>query len=330
MPAIFGRTLAIATVAFSVFATANAQSVKGTINLSGAPEDVAVNYLTNRVYVAIPSFGGPTDTLAVIDGRTDTVIKQISIPTVAYQVAVDVVRDRVYVGGCFQDNNDNNVCEVAVVDAVFNKLLGVIPVTKTAGNGIQGLTVNSLTGKLFISNASDNVIDVVKFGSTKVNSVINLDGESPATLAVNPFNCKLYVALASDMVDVIDTISDQIVASPIVGQTNQTIAVNWTTGNVFVTNNVFGISTVGVLNAAGTVLANVTAGNTPFGVDVDLFTNLAFVTNTTDNTISVIDGSTNTVKATLPVSGTYVAVNALTGKVYVSGQTNLITVLSEK
>jgi YVTN family beta-propeller protein len=329
MAAIFGKTLALATVVLSVFAGANAQSVKGTITLSGAPEDIAVNYLTNRVYVAIPSFGGPTDTLAVIDGKSDKVIDQISIPTVGYQVAVDVLRNRIYVGGCFDDANGNNVCEVVGIDGLHDKVLGVAPVTTTPGNGIQGLAVNPLNGAIYVSNASDNVIDVIAFNSTVVNYVEQLDGETPSAIAVNPFNGLAYVALPTQ-VDVINTFTGVITATPAVGQYNNDIAVNWTTGNVFVTNNVFGISTTGVLSAPGAVLANVTVGNTPYAVDVDPYTNLAFVTNTTDNTVSVIDGKTNTVTATLPVSGGYLAVNPLTRKVYVAGQTNVVTVVSEK
>jgi len=330
MPAIFGKTLALATVVFSALACANAQTVKGVINLSGAPEGIAVDYLTNTIYAAVPSFGGPTDTLAVIDGIKDKVIKNISIPPVGYQVAVDVVLDRIYVGGCYTDNNGNNVCEVAVVNGLTNKLVNTIFITNTEGYGIQGLAVNALTGKLYVANASDNVIDVVDCLSSKISSVISLDGESPSNITVNPFANKLYVALATNLVDVIDTTQNAITATPTVGTVNQGIAVNWLTGNVFVTNNIFGISTVGVLNGSGSLITNVTAGNTPFGVDLDLITNLAFVTNTTDFSLSVIDGRTNTVKETLPVSGTYVAVNPLTSKVYVSGQTNIVTVVKEK
>jgi len=75
---------------------------------------------------------------------------------------------------------------------------------------------------------------------------------------------------------------------------------------------------------------NVAVGNVPFEVDVDLLKNLAFVTNTQDGTVSVIDGKTNTVKDSLPVTGLYIAVNPTTEKVYVGGQDNSLTGLNEK
>ncbi len=77
-----GKYVLVVTLGITAFSNASANHVKGTINLPGLPADIAVNNLTNRIYVAIPSFGGPTDTLAVIDGTTDTLINSISIPTV--------------------------------------------------------------------------------------------------------------------------------------------------------------------------------------------------------------------------------------------------------
>ena len=139
-----------------------------------------------------------------------------------------------------------------------------------------------------------------------------------------------FVALATNLVDVISTKTNAITTTTTVGQVNQGVAVNWNTGNVFVTNNVFSISTTGVLNASGAVVANVTVGNTPFGVDVDPVTNLAFVTNTEDGALSTINGANNTVSSTLSASGTFVAVNPVTEKVYVSGAGAELIVVSEK
>ncbi|MBV8675140.1 MAG: YncE family protein [Acidobacteriaceae bacterium] len=333
MPVKQATRLAVAAVAAALFVTiGNAQSVKGSVALSGVPEGLAANFFTNKIYVAISSFGGPNDTLAVIDGKTDTVATTISIPPVGYQVAVNMLTDRIYVGGCFTDAGGNNNCEVAVVDGRHNKVLGVIPVTTTAGNGIQGLAVNPITDKLYVSNASDNVIDVINRHG-KITATISLADQTPIGIAVNPFACrggKIYVALASGEVDLIDGKTNSITTTATVGTSNANVAVNWATGNAFVTNDVPGPSTVGVLDGDGNVLANVNVGNTPFGVDVDLGTNLAFVTNLGDGTLSVIDGKTNTVSATLPVTGNFVALNPLTEKVYVGGQDNEVIVISEK
>jgi YVTN family beta-propeller protein len=316
-------------LALSAFSAVNAQTVKSTISLPSLPEGVAVNYATNRIYVALPSFGGTTDSLAIIDGYTDKLLKTIAIPPVGYQVAVDVLRDKIYVGGCFQDVSGNTQCEVVAIDGRNYHTLKTIPITTTEGNGIQGLAVDPFTGALYVSNSSDNVINVLTCEG-KVDKTISLNGESPVGVAVNPFTHNLYVALASDQVDIFDTRKGKLLAEITVGASNGNVATDWVSGHVFVTNTVVGPSTVGVLKGDGTVLANVGVGNTPFGVDVDPVTDLAFVTNTLDQTVSVIDGKTDAVTTTLPVSGLFLAANPFTSKVYVGGQSNSIIVISEK
>jgi YVTN family beta-propeller protein len=49
------------------------------------------------------------------------------------------------------------------------------------------------------------------------------------------------------------------------------------------------------------VIATIPVGTNPNGVGVNPLTNRIFVTNQDDNTISVINGVTNTVIATVPV-----------------------------
>jgi YVTN family beta-propeller protein len=322
------KLVAIAALAVSAGSASNAQSVKGAIPLASQPEELAVNYLTNRIYVALPSFGSTADSIAVIDGKSDTVIDTISIPPVGQRVAVDVVTNAIYAAGCYTDDNGDQQCEVAVVNGWNKKVRRTITVTTTSGAGIEGIAVDPLTGTVFISNASDNVIDVIHRGSDKVNDEISVE-QSPFGITVNPFNSQVYVALSNNTVDVIDAIKQTITSTTTVGGTNAGIAVNWLTGNVFVTDNTLGYSKVGVLSDAGAVLANVSVGKTPLGIDVDLNTNLVFVANTQGNALSVIDGSTNTVTETLAVAGQYVAVNPVTGKVYITGQSK-ITVLNEK
>jgi YVTN family beta-propeller protein len=321
-------SLITAVAVFSGIA-AQAQSVKTNITLPSQPAGLAVDYLTNRIYVALPSFGGPSDSLAIINGDSDTLIDTISIPPVAHDVAVDVVTDTIYVGGNYTDENGVQQSQIAVINGVSNKVVRVIPVTETSGSGIQGITVNSLTGTVYVANASDNIIDVIHRGSASVNDTISV-APSPFGVAINPFNFRLYVALTDGTVDVIDTVKQTSVTTTTIGGANVGIAANWTTGNVFVTDNNYGPSTVGVLDSKGNVVTNVAVGSTPLGVDVDFGTNLVFVANTVSDSVSVINGANNTVISTLPVTGLYVAVNPVTEKVYVADQSSALTVLKEK
>ena len=324
----FAKVASLVVLAASTGAIANAQTVKSVITLPSLPEGLVANDVTNRIYVALPSFGNVADSIAVIDSKTDTIISTISIPPVAQSIAVDMVRDLIYVGGTYFDVNGVEQSQVAVVNGKSNKVVATIPVTTTEGQGIEGIAVNSFSGEVYVSNASDNVIDVIYPGKTTVAKAIPV-AESPYGVITSPFKNQVFVALSNGTVALIDGHKNVITTTTTVGDANAGITANWFTGTAYVTNNDFGPSTVGVVDKTGTVVATVPVGNTPFGIDVDQVTGLVFVANTQDGTVSVIDGKSNTVTATLPVTGLYVAANSLDQKVYVGGQDASITVISE-
>ena len=67
---------------------------------------------------------------------------------------------------------------------------------------------------------------------------------------------------------------------------------------------------------------SITVGGNPFGLAVDPLTNTIYVANSYDNTVSVINGTTNTATSTITVGSgpTGVAVNPLTNTIYVANQ----------
>jgi YVTN family beta-propeller protein len=333
MPSKYVSAVAVAVLAVAAGSAASAQTVAATITLPNLPEEVVANVQTNRVYVAVPNFGAkPYDYVTVIDGKTNTVIKNIQIPPVAYAIADDPLAKQLYVGGTFEDANGVQQSQVAIICPSSEKFTTSVPITTTPGDGIQGLAVNWITSRLFVANGSDNELDVVHWNGhvTKILARISLPGE-PGGVAVDPFTNTVYVALLNGNVTVINGSTYQIITTTPVGTSNAGIAQNFLTGNVYTTNQVYtDSSTVGVLNAAGTFTTNVNVGNTPIGIDVDPVTGLVFVANTQDGTVSVINGSTNTVSATLPVSGLFVAANFVTGKVYVTSPSSpSLTVINE-
>ena len=322
--------LAVAVLAVSAGAVANAQSVKGTITLKAQPEQLAVDPYNNRIYVAATNFGEkPYDYLTIIDGSKDAVVKNIEIPPYGYAVAVDPIAQKVYVGGTTVDKNGVDQSEIVVICALQKVVTGTIHVSSTTGDGILSLAVNPLNGDLYVANGSDNEIDVIAKG--KVTSRISVAGE-PSGVAVNPFSNTVYAALLNGNVSVIAGATNTVTTTTAIGDVNAEVAVDILTGNVYTTNNVYEpSSTVGVLTGTGAVTTTVAVGNTPLGIDVDPILNLVWVVNSQDGTVDSINGATNTVSATLPVSGLFDAVNLVSEKVYVTNP-NLpsITVLSEK
>ena len=91
---------------------------------------------------------------------------------------------------------------------------------------------------------------------------------------------------------------------------------------LFATAMLLGSATIGTSQAGATtfaVTATIGVGSDPFGVAVNPTTNVVYVTNGSGNSVSVINGATNTVTATIDVGDPgAVAVNPTTNVVYVA------------
>ncbi len=316
----------------------NAQTIKGTVALPGSPYGVAVNPILNRVYAAVPV--GPTnDILSVIDGSKDKDIKDIKIPPIAFAVAVDYVRSLVYVGGV---NGLTGASQVAVVSSLTNTVLTTVTVTSTPGVGVVALAVNPLTGTAYAANSSDDEVDAITLSVSKkgvvtgaVTARISVGAAVvPSGVSVNFVSNTVYASLLNGTVDIISGKTNTITSTTVFGAFNQGIAADDVNGNVIVASQPANgqVSSVGVLNSAGAVLATLVVGNGAVGVDVDPLTHLAFVANSGDPSLSVINDVTNAVTATVPVDSFFVAVNPVTRKVYVTpiSSATSLTVVTEK
>src|SRR5215469_12609699 len=93
-------SLQSACIALSLAAVATAQTVKTQINFAQPLAGVAINPATNLIYVVQPSFGGTSDTLTVVSGGTDQIIKNISVPVGAYLPVVNLVTNTSYIASC--------------------------------------------------------------------------------------------------------------------------------------------------------------------------------------------------------------------------------------
>ncbi len=339
----FSKLLVMSVLTVSAVAV-NAQAVLHTVALPGSPIGVAVNPLLNRVYAAVPNYGNngsTTDILSVIDGKKDVDIKDIAIPPVASAVAVDALRSLVYVGGV---NTATGVSQVAVVSALTNKVITTVTVTTTSGDGVVALAVNPVTGTAYVANSSDDEVDAINLSVSKkgvisgavTSRIATGAAVVPAGVTVNPVSNTVYASLLNGTVDVISGKTNTITSTTVFGTQNQGIVADIVNGNVLVASQPANgaISSVGVLTSAGVVSATLTVGNASTGVDVDPLTHLAFVVNSGDPSLSVINESTKTpyaVAATVSVDALYVAVNPVTEKVYVTPASfaNVVTVVSE-
>jgi YVTN family beta-propeller protein len=325
------KSVAVAALAVSAAAAVHAQTVVTNITLPGLPEQVAVSPLFNRVYVAVPNFGAePYDYLTVVDAARNTVLANVEIPPVAYAVAANDFDGLVYIGGSYVDVNGDTHNAVVAVDPRRNRVRETIAISSTAGNGILGLAVNALNGDVYVSNASDSEVDVLR--GFRVVARIPLSSE-PFGITVDPRINRVYVSLTDGSISVIDPRRNEITATTSNGTTGAGIVADPFTGIVFAVNSVSApdTPTVGVFNRAGEEVTTVDVGNNPLGIDLDPVTGLVFVANSGDNTISVIDGKTDAVTSTVPVSALFLAVDPVNRRVYVSPAANNadLTVITE-
>ena len=319
-----------AFLAAATTAAASAQTVKATIPTVLPTVGLAVNPVTNKIYVAAPSFGGATDTILVLNGGTDKVIKQITVPVGAANLpVVDYLRNIVYTVGC-NTFSENFACIMTVINGKTDTVITTKTLFTTPGDGILGVAINPILNMIYVANGSENLIDVVDAKTYSVAGTISTSDREPFGISFNSLNQRLYIPFFTDQIEVFDVIHNTRLADVSVGTVDANTAVNVVTGNVFVTDDVLGTASVGVLDKSGAIVANVQVQDSPYGVDVDPVTNKAFVVSTGTATLNVIDGKTNILVSVVSgINANYVAVNFASQKVYLSGD-NGITVVSEK
>ncbi|MGA3210861.1 MAG: beta-propeller fold lactonase family protein [Terriglobales bacterium] len=298
-----------------------------TLRVDTQPNSIAVNPVTNTVYVANFIAGSVT----VIDGATDTVTATVDTGG-ADVVALNALTNMAYVTSG----------SVTVINGANNSTTNIAGTS----NG-QAIAVNPVTNRIYVGSPGTNLLVIDGATNSVIATLLPGDNDNNA-IAVNPVTNMVYVADDNGgEVTVIDGATNAIVTTITVGGlvSNPTaIAVNPLTNMVYVSNNKTAAPVVNVINGAtNTVTATLTVGNEPVALAVDPLTNSIYVSNcgpgggldyceagSAAGSIAVIDGATNTVRATVSDAGDphAVAVNPVTHKIYVGNfGSNNVTVI---
>jgi DNA-binding beta-propeller fold protein YncE len=330
-----------------------ADTVVSTVAVGSGPCAVAVNPVTNKIYIV--NNDNIRCTATVIDGATNSTTT-VSVGQSPGAIAVNPVTNKVYVV-----NNSNAYGEnatmgtVTVIDGATNQsatvAVGLNPIT---------LAVNPATNMVYVLNNSDDgdTVTVID-GATNSTATINV-GPDPGAIAVNPVSNKIYVVNSNvyftnsnndinngghtGSVTVIDG-ADNSTATVNAGSYPLAIAVNSATNKVYVVNNsnAYGenatMGTVTVIDGATNSTATINVGPDPGAIAVNPVSNKIYVVNcgqgpgdTTpnwDGTVTVIDGTDNsTTTVPLGLHPNAVAVNPFTGQAYVANEgDNTVTVI---
>jgi uncharacterized protein len=294
------------------------------------PEAIAVNPITNRIYVANSGSG----TVSVIDGATDAVTATVPVGDLPYVVAVNVLTDKIYVSKTFSNTTtviDGKTNQTSILKA------GVQADAIAVGYGSNRIFMTSYEGSkvTIVDGKNESVatvdVDTHLWGITAVDAIATkriyltgsgssklwmidektnaltsvATGEIPCAVAVDPVAKRVYVAnYGSDSVTVIDAASDaasqKVIATVQVGEHPQAVAVDSGTHRAYVANT--GNSTVSVIDGTlNRVIATVKTGKAPYAIAVDREMHRAYVA-TMAGGVTVIDGRTLAAAPAAPVA----------------------------
>jgi YVTN family beta-propeller protein len=324
------------------------------------PRGVAVNSVTNRIYVGgyggVGVFDGDTNqqlafipanviaglavdqaanriylsgdgSVGVLDGATNTLLT--SIPTARFQtaVAIDPSRHRIYSVGAGV---------LQVTDTVTFATISTLSVPN-----VRGLALNALTNRLYLAAQNPDTLQILDASTLQLQRSLPI-ANGDHTLVVNPATSCVYASSDSDrqLNAFLDSapgvppppfVAQPCGPSPLVLPMRQgpiAVDVNPLTRHLYVVNRDANSVTVIDADTSG-LIAVVPVGASPRAVAVNPTTNRVYVVNTGDNSVAVIDGSTNRVQGTIPVAGNplQIAVNRDANLVYVSRGDGRLSVL---
>jgi YVTN family beta-propeller protein len=269
--------------------------VVNTVTTGNAPRGLDIIRALDRIYVADMT----DDTLTVIDASDGTVVTTIDVvtPHGLGSVAVDDNNQIVYV---LDYSNGTQGTNLHAFDAVNNTEIHNV----TIGTQLQNMVVDPNANRAYATDFQDGVIVVNTMDHTVITT-IDLPN-FPHGIALNPDTNRLYVTqLATDTVEVIDTTTNTVVKTITVGAEPEFIGLDTIRDRAYVTNREAG--TVSVIDMSNdTVVGTITVGTNPLVIAVIEYTARAYIlnlgadmTSPADNTVSVIDTTTNTVVETI-------------------------------
>ena len=200
--------------------------VATVFGLGFRPRVAAVNPVTNRIYVSQHGNGVGT-VVHVIDGATNAIVANVSVPRSPHGVAVNPVTNRVYVSNL-------NANTVMVIDGSTNVLIvpGIL-----VGSGPFSLALNPMSNRIYVANFFSNTVSVIDGGTNAVIATIPVPN-GPSGPTVNSAANLIYVANQnSDSVTIIDGSTNTVILPLVaVGNLPNQLASNQAADRVYATN----------------------------------------------------------------------------------------------
>ncbi len=283
------------------------------------PNGLAVDRRSGMVYVS----SRDNDQVFVLDRRTRAVVTSIPVPRLPFGLAANALTHRVYVP-CFDDG------KLAVIDGETNTVVASLDV------GVEPTyaAVNESTNRVYVVSHA-NLLYGIRGSDHAIWRVVRTDGIGAFGVAVDPVANRVYVS-HRDTGTV--TVFDGATLDQVPGSTLNTRGIPYVMAvdganrrlYVYVRGRHSDPTRVQIYNLNTTPATLLAEVEIPYGgpdggggIAVDSAARRVYVTNSLDNTLSILDGRAGTVVTTIPV-GTDpfpVAFDARTGEIWVGNRT---------
>jgi YVTN family beta-propeller protein len=286
------------------------------IAVGQGPRAMAVNETNGRLYVANYDVG----TYSVVDVASSSVLA--TVPSGGYYsdgIGVNPATGLVYVA-------NNFIGGMTIFAEATNGLVGhVFPLPPLCVP--TGIGVDAPRSRVYVVGAHCNALVIVDAATNAVTGSVPVPTD-PTAIAVDDSTGLVYVLSSfSGIVSVVDPVAQAVVdQAPVTapgpwappGLGGRGIAVSSATGRVFVTDS--STDSVHVLTRELDTVGSIGVGGRPWGVAVNPATDRAYVANEFGGSVSVLDGGTLSLVATVPVAQCPhgVTVHVPSDQVYVS------------
>jgi DNA-binding beta-propeller fold protein YncE len=284
--------------------TVNMVNVCPVVDTICVPYTIAANPVTNIIYVMLsteasnaPGTPQPSN-LTIMDGGTDTVSNFITLPVgqAYFEAAANPVTNTIYSG-----NGGSGIIALNGYTNAFTPLLG-------QATQIANLVVNPLTNQIYVIDAKGTlyILDVASGGTTSIPV-----GVGASAMDLNQSTNHLYVGGNPNLLNIdlaTDTVVDAFTATSPEPTTppSPSVAVNPITNKVYVATS--DVLVYDPITMSTTLLATDDfPEDNPLAIAVNPATNTIYSLNANFSHITVINGATNTVTATIAIPVTVTA-----------------------
>ena len=165
----------------------NTDTLKRDISLgesksNNLPFNIAVNPNSNKIYVANVNPGNNDSSIvSVITGKNDSILKNVSLPFLVSDIAVDPSLNKAYVTGSYKNKSYLSVIDGQNDTVMDSKSLPFVP---------SDIAVNSNTSNIYLANNKDWSITVIDDKGDNKTIPLSIPPES---IVVDPEINRLYV-----------------------------------------------------------------------------------------------------------------------------------------